>query len=107
MAIAKAFEPNDYSKEFEYNVKDLPIGGKLLTVSYAASDFESAKFPSEQAWAQFVKDTMAAQMVEYMLKEKLIEFTKMFDNVDMTTRFNARCYLAKDDQVRLLRTHYK
>jgi hypothetical protein len=106
MAIA-AFEPKDYSKEFEYNIKDLPIGGKLVSVFYAASDLEPAKFPNEQAWQQFVKETMAKQLVEYMLKEKLIEFTKMRDNVDMITKFNARCYLTKDDQVRLLRTHYK
>ena len=105
MAIA-AFEP-DYSKEFEYNVKDLPIGGKLVTVGYVAKEFDSARFPSEQAWRQFVKDTMAAQLVEFMLKEKLIEFTKMVDNVSNLTRFNARCYLSKDDQVRLLRTTYK
>lgn len=107
MAIATALGPNDYSKEFEFNVKDLPIGGKLVSVSYAAGEFEPAKFSSEQAWLQFVKDTMAAQLVEYMLKEKLIEFTKMRDNADTMTRFNARCYLTKDDQVRLLRTHYK
>jgi hypothetical protein len=105
MAITNAFLP-DYSKEFEYNVKDLPIGGKLVTVGYAGSEFDSARFPSEQAWQQFVKDTMAAQLVEYMLKEKLIEFTRMIDNVNHSTRFNARCYLSKDDQVRLLRTHY-
>jgi hypothetical protein len=106
MAIAKAFEPNDYSRDFEYNVKDIAIGGKLVTVTYNASEFESAKFHSEQAWQEFVKDTMAAQLVEFMLKEKLIEFTKMKDNVNQTMRFNARCYLSKDDQVRLLRTHY-
>ena len=107
MAIAKAFEPNDYSKDFTFNVKDTAIGGKLVSLSHVVDEFDSASFSTEDAFARHIKAVLANELVKFMMNEKLIEFTYQVDPNTNTKRFNARCYLSNDDTIKLLRTHYK
>jgi hypothetical protein len=41
-----------------------------------------------------------------MISNGLVEFTQMHDNITFDTIVKARCYLAPNDQVKILRIHY-
>ena len=49
---------------------------------------------------------MATHLVKCMMENNLIEFTKIEDSATGSYRLHARCYLAPNDQVKILRTHY-
>lgn len=98
------YNPNDSSFEFKH--QDIAIGGKLVR---CMSEFTAQKilsFGSEAAFNDYVKSTISNDMAKYMLANRLIEFTRMQDPRTLSTMINARCYLAPDDQIKILRTYY-
>jgi hypothetical protein len=77
---------------------DIAIGGKLVNVNIKLSQFDTINLTPEN-----IKWRIADHLVKYMIENKLIEFTKQEDSIDNSTTINARCYLAPDSEVRILR----
>ena len=80
--------------------QDFAIGGKLCQVSMTFQEFQMYEFEQKK---DSIKHNLAIKLAEYMIDNKLIEFTKM-QNMSMETTLYCRCYLAPDDQIRILRT---
>jgi hypothetical protein len=74
------------------------IGGKLVNVNIKLSESVIINLNPDN-----IKWEIADHLVKYMIENKLIEFTKQEDPIEMTTTINARCYLAPDSEVRILR----
>ena len=78
---------------------DIAIGGKLVSVNIKLSESDTINLTPDN-----IKWRIADHLVKYMIENKLIEFTKQEDpTIEMTTTINARCYLAPDSEVRILR----
>ena len=77
---------------------DIAIGGKLVNVNIKLSNFDTISLNPDA-----IKWRVADHLVKYMIENKLIEFTKQENLLENSTTINARCYLAPDDTVRILR----
>jgi len=77
---------------------DIAIGGKLVNVNITLSNFDTISLNPDA-----IKWRVADHLVKYMIDNKLIEFTKQENLLENSTIINARCYLAPDDTVRILR----
>jgi hypothetical protein len=106
MAIAQSYPtpPIDWS-DFNFTYKDVAIGGKLVKGHISLHESKMMAISSEAEMREYVRTMMAKQLAEYMIAGGLIEFTQMKDNVTLYTTITARCYLAPNDQVKILRTH--
>jgi hypothetical protein len=96
----------DPYSDFNFTYKDVAIGGKLVTGTIRISNDKMVDVRSEHELKQYLKSSMAQQMSEYMISNGLVEFTQMSDIISFDTIVKARCYLAPNDQVKILRTHY-
>jgi len=85
---------NNYAGKYT----DIAIGGKLVNVNIKLSESDTINLTPDN-----IKWRIADHLVKYMIQNKLIEFTKQEDPIEMTTTINARCYLAPDSEVRILR----
>jgi hypothetical protein len=92
--------------DFKFNYKEFPIGGKLVTGTISISEHKMLSYVSEPEFKEFLKKQMTHQMCEYIISNGFVEFTQMKDHTTFDTIVKARCYLAPNDQVKILRTHY-
>jgi hypothetical protein len=99
MAIGHSNGLNDYT----VTAKEFAIGGKLVAVrcSYSDIDVGNVNRSSESE----IKKLLMHQMVEYIMQEGLVEFTKQPNPNGISTTYQARCYLAPDNQVKILRIY--
>ena len=98
------FDPLE-NMQFQTNVQEFDIGGKLLTVSYRLNHILTQNF-LDGNYREEVKKEMAEFMARYILENNLAEFTSMDDPLSQTKILNMRCYLAPNDQVKILRVNY-
>lgn len=111
MAIAHAIMKNPAQfnwadEEFTFKTMDYPIGGKLVIGSLDITFADIDRFLTDDGFKNAIKEKMATHLVKCMMENNLIEFTKIADSMTGSHRLHARCYLAPDDQVKILRTHY-
>jgi hypothetical protein len=92
--------------DFNFTYKDVAIGGKLVTGTIRMSEDKMMAVQSDHMLKQYLRTSMATQMGEYMISNGLVEFTQMRDSISFDTIVKARCYLAPNDQVKILRMHY-
>jgi hypothetical protein len=79
------------------NIKECAIiGGKLLTGTLT---FNESKLLSPDE----IKSQLAKILADAMIQNNLIEFTKRYDSLNCQNIINARCYLAPNDQVKIIR----
>jgi hypothetical protein len=106
MAIAQSY-PTPFLdwEDFNFTYKDVAIGGKLVKGHISLHESKMMEISSDAEMREYVRTMMATQLAEYMIAGGLIEFTQMKDNVTLYTTITARCYLAPNDQVKLLRIH--
>lgn len=90
--------------DFNFTYKDVVIGGKMVRGTIRVP--ESTMMYADHEFKQYLRTSMAQQLAEYMISNGLVEFTQMRDNMTLDTLVNARCYLAPNDQVKILRMHY-
>ena len=93
---------NDLSP-IEVEERSYALGGKLLTAKMVVSEFEA--LANNEDLKQTIRKKMVESLVEQILNDKLCEFTTYTDAVLMGQIVVARCYLAPNDQIRLLRVH--
>jgi hypothetical protein len=98
----KPYEPWE-PPTVDVNVTELAIGGKALKIHFRISDYERMRMTSDDEFAREMKRRLARNMVEYMIENRLIEFTSMQSADQMDTIVAARAYLAPDETVKLLR----
>ena len=91
--------------EVEFNVKDVAIGGKLLTVSLELNPLDEMTFVNPDDYKRAVKQKIASELARAMIESNLVEFTQMVSSTNMGKVIHARCYLAPDNQVKILRIH--
>lgn len=95
--------PEDLVPNFKH--VDIPIGGKLVTAKYSLSMSQTLSLDDE-AMRKHIRHEICTDLAEYMITQKLVAITMMDDPVSMTKNVYARCYLAPDDQVKILRMKY-
>lgn len=93
-------------QDFNFTYKDVAIGGKLVQGTIRLSEDKMVMVHSDYEMKQYLRSSMAQQMCEYMISNGLIEFVQMKDNLSFDTIVKSRCYLAPNDQVKIIRTHY-
>lgn len=91
--------------EFNFTYKEVAIGGKLVQGSIRLNEDKMMQVQSDYMLKEYMRNAMAVQMGEYMISNGLVEFTQMKDHITLDTVVNARCYLAPNDQVKILRIH--
>jgi len=96
----------DPYSDFTFTYKEVPIGGKMVCGTIRMSEQKMLAVHSDHVLKQYLRSSMAQQMGEYMISNGLVEFTQMRDNISYDTIVKARCYLAPNDQVKILRMHY-
>lgn len=80
------------------DIKEYAIGGKLITASQIINEELLKDIPRD-----VIKEKMAMELARGMLENKLIEFTSQRDISSLQIKIYARCYLAPDTQVKILR----
>jgi hypothetical protein len=90
--------------DINFTAHDYVIGGKMVVgqVVISGSDFSMLASTKDE-----IKRRLLAQMMEFILENKLAEFTMSEDHARDTRTFRVRAYLAPNDQVKVLRTAYK
>jgi hypothetical protein len=107
MAIAQSYPtPSVDWSGFDFNYKDVAIGGKLVKGVVRIPESKGVNF-AEHELREYVRTTMATKLAEHMITNGLIEFTYMIDPITFDRVVQTRCYLAPSEQVKLLRIHDK
>jgi hypothetical protein len=91
--------------DIEFNIKEYPIKGKMVVGQFRLNLSEMLQLPTGQV-ENDIKETLCKSMVNFILENKLGEFTMQEDPINMTKIFRMRCFLTPDDQVRLIRKLY-
>jgi hypothetical protein len=82
---------------FEY--QEFAIGGKLVTATMKVTEFETIGVSSDE-----LKERLMRPMIDYIIENRLAEFTMVDSPVDNCKTYRVRCYLAPDATVKILRT---
>lgn len=90
--------------EIDINSTDYAIGGKLIQARLVLNPLDEVHFQSSDEFKKAIKNKIASELARAMIESNLIEFTQA-KNVDYSTVIHARCYLAPNDQVKILRIH--
>jgi hypothetical protein len=92
-----------FSNEPDFQTYDYAIGGKLI-VAHATLDENFSQLMNTDHEARMeVKRKLINDMAEYILENKLVEFTQQKEPIMFQTRIAVRAYMAPDSTVRLLR----
>jgi hypothetical protein len=81
---------------------DHAIQGKMLSVNLVISDWEMQNKP---IGPHEIKYRLAQEMVNKMVEDNHMEFTKMLDPTTGEHKFHARIFVVPDTQVRILRVN--
>lgn len=100
------FDPSEPAYDYDINIQDIAIGGKLVTASYTIKEYEKVKFDSDESFRKFTKQTIVQELAKYMIESKLVEVTAQHSMAEGTIMIKARAYVAPDSQVKILRTAY-
>ena len=92
---------HDYG-EVSFDYEDYAIGGKMITVKVTVPDETFTNAMRDDQTRQEVRRMLVEQIASVILDRKLCDITQMKD-VTLTTTVAARCYVAPNEQVRLLR----
>lgn len=91
--------------DIEFDIKQYTIQGKMVVGSYELSLSKHLQL-SDAAVHQLIKEELVKGLVNFILENKLAEFTQQEDHLNMSKLYRVRCFLTPDDQVRLIRSLY-
>lgn len=100
------FPPFNYNSPFDNtNVsgEEYAIGGKMVTATMEAAALAARMVVPDDV----IKEHLTRRLIEFMITNKLVEFTKVTDPKTFTDVFRARCFVTPDTQVRILRLSKK
>jgi hypothetical protein len=84
--------------------KDYPIGGKMIIARVAVPDNVMARDLSDEKAREEVRELLVQELASAILSKQLCEITQQKDPIHYKTVIAARCYVAPDSTVKLLRT---
>jgi hypothetical protein len=90
-----------------FDIKEFAIQGKLVKLSATLSELERMKFFSDKQFIEHIKTDLALKLADFIVTNKLIEFVYNQNPYDFSTRVDCRCYIAPNDQVKILRIYEK
>jgi len=90
-----------------FSAYDYAIGGKMVVGTVIMDEMESIKLDDTIDGKAKLKEKLLYQMVDYILKENLAEFTMVEDRTSGMMKYRVRAYLAPNEQVKILRTAEK
>ncbi len=85
-------------------VTDFAIGGKMVTIKSEISD-SNLQHMNDEVWRQTIRSELAHKLATFILQAGLFEITTMQTPHSFSRTVAIRCYLAPNDQVKLLRVH--
>lgn len=85
-------------------VTDLAIGGRMVTIRSEISDV-NLQHINDETWRQTIRSELAHKLATFILQHGLCEITTMQTPHSLSRTVAIRCYLAPNDQVKLLRIH--
>lgn len=94
--------PTRMYPEINFEYDEYAIGGKMIVASTqvdAAEELQMNDYDRSKLRTKLVEE-----LADAMLSTKLVEITKLTDPTTYITTIKARCYLAPDSTVKLLRT---
>jgi hypothetical protein len=102
--------PYDFDKAVTYaateaydNVIQSLIQGKMFLVSEYVPYSYAQEFPSKETDDE-MKARLTGKLVDAMMRDNCVEFTKSYDSFSGQHIYRARCYATPDSQVQILRT---
>lgn len=94
--------------DIEFNVKEYAIKGKMVIGRCKLSEMDYSLLNlTDDEMKQKIKERLSKQLINYLLEERLAEFTMLKDPLSENKMFYVRCFLTPDDQVRILRINEK
>jgi hypothetical protein len=87
----------------EVNYQDIAIGGKMITASVTIADAEMMREYSMEESKEELRRYLVEQLASAILDKQLCEITQIKEVSTFSTRVAARCYVAPNEQVKLLR----
>jgi hypothetical protein len=90
-----------------FSAYEYAIGGKMVVGTVIMDEMEAMKMDDTIGGKAELKENLLYQMVDYILKENLAEFTMVEDPANAMRKYRVRAYLAPNDQVKILRTAQK
>ncbi len=104
MAIAQAWSPKDSDDIFDsIKTYDYAIGGKMVVAKYEYNDLDMVL---DDKMKSAIRSQLVHQIADYMFQNNMVEFTQM-KTPQFTIIVRARCYVAPNDQVKILRSVHK
>ena len=94
-----------FQTEPKFDTHEYAIGGKMVVGRATMTD--SYKLMVEDGDKEAVdrlKSDLIHQMAQFILENKLVEFTHYDDPITFSRQVAVRAYLAPDSQVKILRT---
>lgn len=89
----------------DFQTYDYAIGGKMVVgktiITEAVKEMLDYGNPDVK---KEIKSRLVYQMAEYMIENKLVEFTQYTDQISGSKHIAIRAYLAPDEQIKILRT---
>lgn len=95
--------PSSTGEVYPVSIKEYAIGGKLIVMNMKLSAQDSVAFSSDKVYKETVKQKIVTQLVQELIRQKLVEVTFRNDPISYDTMITVRAYLAPDEQVKILR----
>jgi hypothetical protein len=90
-----------------FTAHDYAIGGKLIQGKVVLDASYEELMNTDHEARMRVKTALVQQLAEYMLENKLVEFTQATEPASYRKIVYVRAYVAPDDQVKILRVANK
>ena len=91
-----------------FDTYDYAIGGKMVTATVTVTDqYDSLLMSGDTMAINQIKRELMHQLTEYMIDNKLVEFTQHTDPIQSKKIIKIRAYLAPDSDVKILRVYKK
>ena len=81
--------------------ESLTVNTKMIIVTHTATEFEDIT-NDEKRYEKYIKEKMALEIANLILKDDLVLFTKQNDIATYTKIYRARVFLANKDIVSIL-----
>jgi Zn/Cd-binding protein ZinT len=81
--------------------ESLTVNTKMITVMHKVTEFEDIT-NDEKRYEKYIKEKMALEIANLILKDDLVLFTKQNDVATYTKTYRARVFLANKDIVSIL-----
>jgi hypothetical protein len=106
MAIAQAWNQNNPTDFFpNINTHEYAIQGKMVVASYRITSLKAIEMTADVK--DEIRKTLIHQIADYVLQNKLVEFTQITDPVTLDLLVRARCFITPNDNVQILRSLHK